>query len=516
VNQQSLEKKAARLNSEQDPARGWFETIEQAGDGFWDWNLISGEISYSRRWKEVLGFSETEIGNTKDEWFARIHPDDQRKVYTVVNAIMDGAQTVFSSEYRLHCKDGGWIWLLTRGRAIHDDGGMVVRLSGINTDVTDRHQQEMTLQNELTQARRLNDTLDYVSAYIYIKNKKRQYVYGNSAALELFNISARELMGCEDDRFFPPEAVARLREVDRRVLEEGEMTREEIEVFPGTPGWRVLFEIKTPIYDENGDIWGLCSVSTDVSERKQVEAEIRRLNEVLETRVIERTSQLELAQQELAALTSSMAHSLKTPLRALDGFSYLLLEEYHQYLDDQGKDYLKRIRNASHRMWQVTDDLLNLLSITRSELSLSRVNLSLVAQDIIKMFKNTQPERQVEFVCPEGLVVEADVLMTQIFIGHLLNNAWKFTRSRQPARIELGSLVQDGKTVFFIRDNGVGMDMAYIQKLFGVFQQLHSPEEYEGSGISLAMVQRIIQRHGGRIWAEGAVDQGATFYFTFR
>jgi PAS domain S-box-containing protein len=503
------------LNTEMATTQQWFETIEQVGDGFWDWNLISGEIAYSRRWKEVLGFSEAEIGNTKDEWFARIHPDDQRKVYSLVNAIMEGAQLVFTSEYRLKRKDDSWIWVQTRGKATRDAGGMVVRLAGINTDVTERHQQEVLLQNELTYARRLNDTLDYVPALIYIKNKKGQYVYGNSTVLELFNISARDLPGSEDERFFSPQTAAHMREADRRVLEHGENTREEIEIFPGTADDRVYFEIKTPLYDLNGDIWGLCGVSTDITERKRVEAKIRGLNEALETRVRERTSQLELAQQELASLSYSMAHSLKTPLRALDGFSYLLLEEYHQQLDDQGKDYLNRIRNASHRMWQVTDDLLNLLSITRSELILSKVDLSLVAQDTIKMFRNTQPERQVEFICPDGLVAEADGLMAQILMGHLLNNAWKFTRSRQPAVIELGRLLQEGKPVFFIRDNGVGIDMAYIEKLFGVFQRLHSPDEFEGSGIGLAIAQRIIQRHGGRIWAEGTVDQGAIFYFSF-
>ena len=510
------EKKLELLNAELAATRLWMDTIEAAGDGFWDWNLISGDMTYSRRWKEKLGFSEEEIGRTKDEWFARIHPDDQRKVYAVVNTMMDGAQDVFSSEYRLQCKDGSWIWLLTRGKATRDAGGMLVRLSGINTDVTERRQRETLLQDELAYTRRINDTLDYVQAYIYIKTKDRKYVYGNSAFLELFNIKGRELPGCDDSRFFPPETVARLGEVDRRVLEQGEITQEEMEASPGAAGWRAYFEIKNPIYDENGDIWGLCGVFTDITERKKVEAEIRRLNDELETHVQERTSQLELAQQELAALAASMAHSLKTPLRALDGFSYLLLDEYSAGLDAQGQDYLNRIRSASRRIWQVTDDLLNLLSIARSDLSLARVNLSSVARDIIGRLKADQPERQIEFICPDSLVVEADTTMAQIMMENLLNNAWKFTRSRHQTRIELGSLVREGNPVYFVRDNGVGIDMAYIEKLFGVFQRLHSPDEFEGSGIGLAITQRIIQRHGGRIWAEGVVDQGATFYFSFR
>ena len=167
-------------------------------------------------------------------------------------------------------------------------------------------------------------------------------------------------------------------------------------------------------------------------------------------------------------------------------------------------------------MWQVTDDLLELVSITRGELKISQVDLSRVAQDILRSVKSAQPERQVNFICPDGLVVEADSQMAQVLMENLLGNAWKFTRGCQPAQIELGSLEQTDQTVFFIRDNGVGIDMAYIEKLFGVFQRLHDPDVFEGRGIGLAMVKRIIQRHGGRIWAEGAVDQGATFYFTFR
>jgi predicted ATPase/signal transduction histidine kinase len=244
--------------------------------------------------------------------------------------------------------------------------------------------------------------------------------------------------------------------------------------------------------------------------------ELKKANETLEARVEQRTSQLEMANQELATISYSMAHSIKTPLRALDGFSYMLMDEYNSILDKQGKNYLKRIRNASRDMWQVTDGLMKFLAITREDIHLSQIDISLMAQETMRSIRQLTPERQFEFICPDHLITTADPEMMRILLGNLLDNAWKFTRkSKHLPRIEVGNLLQDGQSVFFIRDNGVGFDMAYYSKLFGIFQRLHSVEDFDGNGVGLAVAQRIIQRHGGRIWADSEVNHGATFYFTF-
>ncbi len=225
------------------------------------------------------------------------------------------------------------------------------------------------------------------------------------------------------------------------------------------------------------------------------------------------TNRLTAANKELEAFCYSVSHDLRAPLRSVNGFCKALMEDYSDKLDAQGKNYLQRAMAASKFMGQLIDDLLNLSRITRSEMKCKKVDLSVLAKAVVSELQETEPERQAEFLIDEKLVVNGDPHLLQIALRNLLGNAWKFTRKRPRARIEFGVKPCDGKQVYFVRDNGAGFDMAFVNKLFGAFQRLHSTTAFEGTGIGLATVQRIIHRHGGRIWAEGAVDQGATFYF---
>ncbi len=244
--------------------------------------------------------------------------------------------------------------------------------------------------------------------------------------------------------------------------------------------------------------------------------QIQKNDELLEGRVEERTMQLVASLKELEAYSYSVSHDLRTPLRGIDGFSQILLDDYSDRLDDQGRHYLQRIRKGSQRMARLIDDMLNLSRLTRSEMCHEQVNLSDIAQKIVSDLQATDPSRQAQFTIAPELIVEGDPRLLRQMLENLLGNAWKFTSKRSQAAIEFGITEQDGEPAYFVRDNGAGFDMEYVGKLFTAFQRLHAVDEYEGTGIGLATVQRVIRRHGGLVWAEGEVDRGATFYFTIK
>ena len=255
----------------------------------------------------------------------------------------------------------------------------------------------------------------------------------------------------------------------------------------------------------------------DITVRTKAEEALQRAYDELkasEEREFERAAQLEASNRELEAFSYSVSHDLRAPLRGIDGFSQALLEDYADQLDTQGKDYLQRVRAATQRLEEIIDDMLILSRVTRREMRRELVNLSTMAQEIAAELQSSQPERQVSFVIASGLVVKADPNLIRIVLENLLDNAWKFTSKHPTARIEVGVTDNEGGKAYYVRDDGAGFDMAYAGKLFGAFQRLHPIADFGGTGIGLATVQRIIHRHGGSVWAEGAVEQGATLHFT--
>jgi PAS domain S-box-containing protein len=259
----------------------------------------------------------------------------------------------------------------------------------------------------------------------------------------------------------------------------------------------------SPIHDSRGNMVGASKVARDISDRKRAEEAVARAKDATE-----------VANRELEAFSYSVAHDLRTPLRGIDGFSQALLEDYSEKLDEEGQRYLRRVREAAQHMAQLIDSLLSLARVSRGDIRREAVDLTNLARKTAERLRASNPDRNVEFLIEKGLTVTGDSRLLGIVLDNLLGNAWKFTRHQPRACIELACTRQEGQSVFFVRDNGAGFDMAFASKLFGVFQRLHTSDEFEGTGIGLATVQRIIRRHDGRIWADGKVAGGATFYFT--
>ena len=246
----------------------------------------------------------------------------------------------------------------------------------------------------------------------------------------------------------------------------------------------------------------------------ELNAELSTLNTDLERRVDQRTRELEVSNQELQAFSYSVSHDLRAPLRTIDGFSLALAEDFSEVLNAEGRDYIQRVRGGVQRMGTLIDALLQLSRVTRSELQREQTDLSQLATLVFNELLAIEPGRTVQFHCEEGIVSDADPRLMRVAFENLLGNALKFTSKTPNAQIQFGSKVESRETVYFIRDNGAGFDMQYVDRLFTAFQRLHGDRDFKGSGIGLATVSRIIRRHHGRIWAEGAIDAGATFYFT--
>jgi PAS domain S-box-containing protein len=355
--------------------------------------------------------------------------------------------------------------------------------------------------------------IDNTSAVIYMRDLDGRYMVVNREYERLFHLRREDIVGLTDHDLFPAAIADEFRANDRRAASTGVPVSIE-EVAPGEDGPHTYITVKFPLLDSAGRAYAVAGISTDITDRKRAEEQVRQLNAELEQRVRDRTAELETAVRELDAFAYSVSHDLRAPLRSLHGFSEVLLEDYADRLDEDGCQYLRRIQANVARQGQLIDDLLRLSRATRTGLNRGRVDLSALAREVIDELRSAEPHRRVEAAIADALVATGDSHLIRLALDNLLSNAWKFTGKREQAIIEVGSVHRDGERQFFVRDNGAGFDMRYSNKLFDPLQRLHAATEFEGNGIGLAIVHRIVSRHGGRIWATSEPEKGATFFFT--
>lgn len=399
------------------------------------------------------------------------------------------------------------------------DGVLIVSNS---RDVTQRRESEQKikeLNERLAQDNealrdseaRFRGLLDLAPDAVIISNKNDEIVFSNKQAEQLYGYGPGELAGRNVLTLNPERYRERNggRPIYFETVRAKGLDSQFILTGMRSNGAEFPIEITFSCVESGQEILIFTDIR-DITEQRETAKKLQQLNE----RLVRDNNELDVLNRELEAFSYSVSHDLRAPLRAIDGFSQALLEDYADRLDTSGQDYLSRVRKAAQRMGELIDDLLKLARITRAEINAGEVDLSALAEEILEQLQQGDPQRAAEIVVAPGMTVQGDPRLLRIAMENLLNNAWKFTAGKTPARIEFGQTERNGAPAYVVRDNGAGFDMAHAGKLFGAFQRLHDAGAYPGTGIGLATVQRIIHKHGGNVWAEAAPDQGAAFYFT--
>ena len=478
-------------------------TLQSIGDGVIATDVDGRLVQMNKVAEQMTGWDfESALQRTFGEVFQIVNEETGEAAKNPVNEVLkDGKAIAVAGNTGLRGKDGTERPIAHSAAPIRDTEGDLRGVVLVFRDVTADRVAEKAIQRA---NRFLDSIVENIPDMIFVKEAgELRFERINRAGEELIGVERKDLIGRNDFDFFPREQAEEFQARDRETLAAHVVVEIPEEPILTKHGERWLHTKKVPIVDERGTPRYLLGISADITERRRGAASLKAAMDAAKA-----------ANQELEAFSYSVAHDLRAPLRAIDGFSLALEEDCGDKLDKGARDHLDRVRSAARQMGHLIDGLLGLSQVTRGELRREKVNLTRIAAESGKRLREAQPDRRVDLRVQEGLVGEGDPNLLAAALNNLLGNAWKFTGKRADVRIEVGKAVERGETVFFVRDNGVGFDQAYAHKLFGAFQRLHGATEFEGTGIGLATVQRIVRRHGGRIWAEGEVGRGATFYFT--
>lgn len=482
----------ARAVAAEDAQHRLATIVESSNDAIISRTLDGIVLSWNKGAERLFGYTDEEVvGKPIASW---LPPDRSEEESLIIVRLRQGERIEHFETVRRR-KDGRLIDVSLTVSPVVDEQGAIVGVSIIAHDLTEQKRAEENFRRIVEEAPNGMILVDQKGA-IALVNAQAEQLFGYSRE-ELFGQSIETLVPARLRGAHPGHRVAFSADPERRAMGAG---RDLYGLHKD--GREISIEIGLNSFETKDGRMVLSSI-VDITERKRAEEEIRRRGQLLEA-----------ANKELEAFSYSVSHDLRTPLRSIDGFSQALLEDCAGLLNEQGKDYLSRIRAASQRMGQLIDDLLSLSHATRVKLRREPVDLSALALGSAAEVRKIWPGRQIELVVAPGLRAQGDPRLLRIVFDNLLGNAWKFTSKQERAAIEVGTMSHDGTTAYFVRDNGAGFDMAYAGKLFGAFQRLHAMTEYPGTGIGLATVQRIVARHGGLVWAESQVGQGAIVYFT--
>jgi PAS domain S-box-containing protein len=492
-----------QLRTSEERFRQFADSVD---DVFWIIDAATQRFLYvNAAFTQIFGISREELEQNPRLWPDAIHPDDKAASVRAFQHWLSGSvEDVFADEYRVVSRSGQVHWIRDHGTKLRDADGRVVRLQGVAEDITARREAEAALA-ESQQGR--DALLESNPEPSWLKDCDGKYIAANRAWYARRRRGTFNVAGMTDAELFGAERAEQILAEDRRVIAERRVERSERN-WHEIDGTAWIETVKAPVLDASGRVIAVIGVSHDISQRKQSEEALQRLNQSLE----EKTAEQMALNRELEAFAYTVSHDLRAPLRHIDGFITLLKLHAGPTFDAQSTRYFERVTHAATRMGLLIDDLLAFSRTGRAELRMQRISLDRLIGESIEHLAPDVRGRAIEWKIGALPEVQGDAGLLMIVFQNLLGNAVKYTRPRAAAVIEVAASAADGMVTISVRDNGVGFDMKYQNKLFGVFQRLHTDAEFEGTGIGLATVGRIVQRHGGRVWAEGAEGSGACFY----
>ncbi len=489
-------------------------TQEIAQLGTYTMNIVSGKWTCSEVQNRILGI-DAEYEKNFDSWISLLHPQWKQEITTYFQHEVLDKKSNFDKEYKIiRQNDQIERWLHGLGNVEYNANNEPIRMVGTVVDITQRKQ----LYEE---HKFLLASVENTNNIVTVKDLDLKVVAANPAFLKLMGYaSLGDVIGKTDAEifsFYTDKSLIQNYMADERkaqTLKQGAYVLREEPIISLSGEESTIITKKYPIFDHDGNLFCTGSVSIDITDRKRNEQEILKLNQTLEHRVIERTAQLEEMNRELESFSYSVSHDLRAPLRHISGFSDLLANATQGLLSDKAKRYLDTINNSARNMGQLIDELLDFSRTGRVQLNRTSLNMNKLADDTRLLLEPSIGVRTIQWKISDLPTVSADLNLLRLVWMNLIENALKYSSKREESIVRIQSNENDDEYIFSVNDNGVGFDMKYVHKLFGVFQRLHTLAEFDGTGIGLANVRRIITKHGGRVWAEAELDKGATFYFT--
>lgn len=469
-----------------------------ATDGTW--------LRVNQKICDIVGYTHDELMSITFQDIT--HPDDLNIDVENVNRVLAGDIDSYTMEKRYIQKSGDIVWVDLTVSLVRDDNRTPKYFISIVQDIDDRKKTQQAL---IETEQQYEQTLDAINDLVLVKGPKSKILWANEAFRTYYGMSNEEMAGIIDAPFAEPEYTEQYMIDDEAVFQTGKAlsTEEPVKRFDGEI--RYFNTVKSPIFNIEEKVIKTVGVSRDITENKQNEQRMKQLNATLE----KRSQELEAINQELDAFAYTVSHDLRAPLRAIVGFSTILNKQFADDLPPKAKQHLSRVTNGAQRMGQLIDDLLEFSRMGRQTVRKQVIQPSQIIEQILLDILPGFEDREINIRYGELPICHADSGLLRIVYLNLLNNALKFTQNQPISEVEIGSIqAESDATIYFVKDNGIGFEMQYIDKIFGVFQRLHKRDEYEGTGIGLATVQRIVHKHDGEIWAESEPNKGATFFFT--